>query len=93
MPTDNPVSSVTRIAIITGGSRGLGRSTVLSLAQRGVDSIFTYKSNRAKAETVVGLVAELGRKAKNYSRKSGRMGHHSVAADLGTGEADRRTNL
>jgi len=52
-----------KIALITGGSRGLGRNTVLSLARRGVDSIFTYKSNQAEAGKVVGLVAEAGRKA------------------------------
>ena len=56
-------NSTTKIAIVTGGSRGLGRSTVLSLARRGVDSIFTYHSNRAEAEKVIGLVAEAGRKA------------------------------
>ncbi len=52
-----------KTAIVTGGSRGLGRNTVLSLAKRGVDSIFTYNSNRAEAEKVVGLAAEAGRKA------------------------------
>jgi NAD(P)-dependent dehydrogenase (short-subunit alcohol dehydrogenase family) len=52
-----------KIAIITGGSRGLGRSTVLSLANRGVDSIFTYHSNQAEAEKVSELVAEAGRRA------------------------------
>ena len=57
-----PTSSQ-RIALITGGSRGLGRNTVLSLARRGVDSIFTYNSNRAEAENVVRLVAEAGRQA------------------------------
>ena len=36
---------------------------MLSLARRGVDSIFTYNSNRSEAEKVVGLVAEAGRKA------------------------------
>jgi NAD(P)-dependent dehydrogenase (short-subunit alcohol dehydrogenase family) len=52
-----------KIAIITGGSRGLGRSAVLSLANRGVDSIFTYHSNQAEAEKVSELVADAGRKA------------------------------
>jgi NAD(P)-dependent dehydrogenase (short-subunit alcohol dehydrogenase family) len=63
MPNVNGAHSTTRIAIVTGGSRGLGRSTVLSLARRGVDSLFTYHANRAEAEKVVGLVAEAGRKA------------------------------
>jgi NAD(P)-dependent dehydrogenase (short-subunit alcohol dehydrogenase family) len=59
----NRDNSATKIAIVTGGSRGLGRSTVLALAGRGVDSIFTYKSNRAEADKVVGLAADAGRKA------------------------------
>jgi NAD(P)-dependent dehydrogenase (short-subunit alcohol dehydrogenase family) len=63
MPIASRADSTTRIAIITGGSRGLGRSTVLSLARRGVDSIFTYHANRAEAEKVIDLVAEAGRKA------------------------------
>jgi NAD(P)-dependent dehydrogenase (short-subunit alcohol dehydrogenase family) len=63
MPTENQTNAVTKIAIVTGGGRGLGRSTVLSLAGRGVDSIFTYMSNRAEADKVVDLVAAAGRKA------------------------------
>jgi len=51
-----------KIALITGGSRGLGRSTVLSLARRGVDSIFTYNANQIEADKVVSMVAETGRK-------------------------------
>ena len=51
------------IAIVTGGSRGLGRSAVLSLAKRGVHSILTYQSNRAEAEKVVALAREAGVKA------------------------------
>jgi NAD(P)-dependent dehydrogenase (short-subunit alcohol dehydrogenase family) len=35
-----------KIAIITGGSRGLGRNTAINLAQRGVDILFTYRSNQ-----------------------------------------------
>jgi len=55
--------SKTRIAIVTGGSRGLGRNTVLNLARRGVDTIFTYNANRPAADEVIGQVAEAGRKA------------------------------
>ncbi|GGE33399.1 oxidoreductase [Pullulanibacillus camelliae] len=52
-----------KIAIVTGGSRGIGRSTVLSLAKRGIDSIFTYHSNQEEAKKVVALVQETGQKA------------------------------
>ncbi len=52
-----------KVAIVTGGSRGLGRNTVLNLATRGVHSIFTYKSNRAEADNVVAAVGERGAKA------------------------------
>jgi NAD(P)-dependent dehydrogenase (short-subunit alcohol dehydrogenase family) len=63
MTQRNTAIPTTKLAIVTGGSRGLGRSMVLSLARRGVDSIFTYHSNRAEAEKVIGLVADAGRKA------------------------------
>ena len=52
-----------KIALVTGGSRGLGRNTVLNLAKRGVDSIFTYNLNRAEADKVVAAVRETGAKA------------------------------
>jgi NAD(P)-dependent dehydrogenase (short-subunit alcohol dehydrogenase family) len=52
--------SDSKIAIVTGGSRGIGRNTVLSLAKRGVRSIFTYNSNQAEAEAVVKLAADAG---------------------------------
>jgi NAD(P)-dependent dehydrogenase (short-subunit alcohol dehydrogenase family) len=57
------MKSSNNIAIITGGSRGLGRNTVLDLAKRGVDSIFTYHSNQAEAEKVLDLVADGGGRA------------------------------
>jgi NAD(P)-dependent dehydrogenase (short-subunit alcohol dehydrogenase family) len=52
-----------RIALITGGSRGLGRSTVEALARRGVSSIFTYNSNRAAADDVVAEAEQAGARA------------------------------
>jgi NAD(P)-dependent dehydrogenase (short-subunit alcohol dehydrogenase family) len=58
-----PDQAAKKIAIVTGGSRGIGRNTVLSLAQRGVDSIFTYNASRADADTLVAAVKEAGAKA------------------------------
>ena len=52
-----------RIALVTGGSRGLGRNTAISLARRGVASIITYHSNRAEADKVVAEIAALGASA------------------------------
>lgn len=52
-----------KIALITGGSRGLGRNTVLSLSKRGVHSIFTYHSAGDEAEKVSELARLNGVKA------------------------------
>ncbi len=68
MPTSN------LIAIVTGGSRGLGRSTVLGLARRGIHSIFTYHSNVAEAEKVVALVRESGAQAIALQLDAGHVG-------------------
>jgi len=51
-----------KIAIITGGSRGLGRNTALAAAARGIDVIFTYRSNQAEADKVAAEIKALGRK-------------------------------
>jgi NAD(P)-dependent dehydrogenase (short-subunit alcohol dehydrogenase family) len=42
-----------QIAVVTGGSRGIGRSAVNHLAARGIDVIFTYRSDSQSAKTVV----------------------------------------
>jgi NAD(P)-dependent dehydrogenase (short-subunit alcohol dehydrogenase family) len=53
----------TRIALVTGASRGLGKSAALHLADRGVDVILTYKSGAAAASAVVEEIQRKGRKA------------------------------
>jgi NAD(P)-dependent dehydrogenase (short-subunit alcohol dehydrogenase family) len=57
------MSSSQRIALITGGNRGIGRSTALALAGKGVDSVITYRSHRDEAEQVVAELRDLGRSA------------------------------
>jgi NAD(P)-dependent dehydrogenase (short-subunit alcohol dehydrogenase family) len=52
-----------QIALITGASRGLGRSAALKLAARGVDVILTYRSQRAEADAVVAEIERLGTQA------------------------------
>jgi NAD(P)-dependent dehydrogenase (short-subunit alcohol dehydrogenase family) len=52
-----------KIALITGGSRGLGRNTAESLARRGVDAVITYHSRADEARTVVAAIEVEGRKA------------------------------
>ncbi len=52
-----------KAAIVTGGSRGIGRAIVLRLAEQGADVCFSYKGNAAAAEEVVGEVARHGQKA------------------------------
>lgn len=42
-----------KIALITGGSRGLGKNTALRLAGYGADSIITYHSHKEEADSVV----------------------------------------
>ena len=49
-----------KIALITGGSRGLGRNGALKLAARGVDVILTYRSQKAEADAVVAEIGKLG---------------------------------
>jgi len=52
-----------KIAIVTGGSRGLGRNTALHLAEKGVDVLFTYRSRVAEAESVTREIAGKGARA------------------------------
>lgn len=52
-----------KIALITGGSRGLGRSMALHLAGKGVDIVLTYHSNKDAADDVVADIEALGRRA------------------------------
>jgi NAD(P)-dependent dehydrogenase (short-subunit alcohol dehydrogenase family) len=53
----------TPIALITGGSRGLGRNAALKLAEHGVDIVLTYRSSAAEADAAVIEIEKRGRRA------------------------------
>ena len=52
-----------KIALITGGNRGLGKNAALKLAAKGTDIIFTYRSHAEEAEAVVKEIEALGARA------------------------------
>jgi NAD(P)-dependent dehydrogenase (short-subunit alcohol dehydrogenase family) len=60
-----------KIAIITGGSRGLGRNTAVNLARRGADILFTYRANQKEAEILVHEIEAMGRKVDGFRLDTG----------------------
>ena len=57
------MATTNKIALITGGSRGLGKNTALKLAQKGINVIITYHSKKTEADAVVAEIEKLGQKA------------------------------
>ena len=56
-----------KIALVTGGSRGLGREMALRLAQSGIDVILTYRSKKQEADEVVKDIEKMGQRAATLS--------------------------
>lgn len=50
-------------AVVTGGSRGIGRAIALALAEAGADVALTYREKRAEAEAVAHEIEKIGRRA------------------------------
>ncbi|WP_456311920.1 SDR family NAD(P)-dependent oxidoreductase [Pseudomonas shirazensis] len=53
----------TKIALVTGGSRGLGKNMAIAIAKKGIDVIITYNSKKEEADLVVKEIESLGQKA------------------------------
>jgi len=60
-----------KVAIVTGGSRGIGESIVLKLAESGANIAFTYVSSDEKAKALEEKVKSMGVKAKAYKSNAG----------------------
>ena len=57
------MSTKNKVALVTGGSRGLGKNMALAIARKGIDLIITYNSNKEAADKVVSEIESLGQKA------------------------------
>ena len=61
----------TKTALVTGGSRGLGKNMALSIAKKGIDVLLTYNSNKQEAEKVVAEIQSLGQRAIAFQLDAG----------------------
>lgn len=66
--------SNSKIALITGGSRGLGKEMALRIAEKGLDVVLTYNSKQDEAQAVVQQIEALGQKAAALQLNVGQVG-------------------
>lgn len=55
-----------KIALITGGSRGLGKNMALAIAKKGIDVVITYNSNKKAADEVINQIQMMGQSAAAF---------------------------
>jgi NAD(P)-dependent dehydrogenase (short-subunit alcohol dehydrogenase family) len=65
------MNNKTKIVLVTGGSRGLGKDMALRLAEKGLDVILTYNQRADDAQQVVALIEAAGRKAAALQLNTG----------------------
>lgn len=64
----------TKIALVTGGSRGLGKNAAMHIIKKGIDVIITYRSKKEEAEAVVAEIEKSGQKAAALQLDTGIVG-------------------
>jgi len=72
---------MSKITLVTGASRGLGRNTALSIARHGGDVIVTYQSRSEDAQAVVAEIQSMGRKAAALQLDTGNVSTFDAFAD------------
>jgi NAD(P)-dependent dehydrogenase (short-subunit alcohol dehydrogenase family) len=68
---NNTKTPMNKIALITGGSRGLGKNMSIALAKKGMDLVITYNTNKQAADEVVAEVEALGQTAFAFQLDTG----------------------
>ena len=89
--------STSKIALVTGGSRGIGKETALSLAKQGIDVILTYQTKEAEAQATVAEIQQLGQQAAALQLDAGHVAgfpafydqvKHTLTTSFGTDHFD-----
>jgi hypothetical protein len=65
------MENTNKIALVTGGSRGLGKDMALKLAEKGINVILTYNNKADDAENVVSQIQQSGQKAATLQLNTG----------------------
>lgn len=68
------METINKIALVTGGSRGLGKNMALSIAKKGIDVVITYHSNKEAANEVVAEIQSMGQQAYAFQLDTGNLG-------------------
>jgi len=93
--------SQSKIALVTGGSRGLGKNMALAIAKKGLDVIITYNSQKDEADAVVTEIKALGQRAKSLQLNVAEAGSfdsffteitHVLSESFGTSKFDYLVN-
>jgi NAD(P)-dependent dehydrogenase (short-subunit alcohol dehydrogenase family) len=79
-----------KIALVTGGSRGLGKNMAINIAKKGIDVVITYHSNKEEADKVVKEIESLGQKAAAFQLDAGNVS--SFASFISTVTAHLKEN-
>src|SRR3954465_3413410 len=78
-----------KVALVTGGSRGIGAAVALRLAEEGADVAFTFQQNQQHADDVVDQIKAIGGRAMAVQADSADPAAVVAAVDRGSGELGR----
>lgn len=87
------METINKIALVTGGSRGLGKNMALSIAKKGIDVVITYHSNKEAANEVVAEIQAMGQRAYAFQLDTGNLsGFDSFVSGLTAQLTQEREN-